>query len=173
MWQLSCSIVFIHPVRTFWLIFFPYFVLQLEGRSSSAFVSCCLICPFAYEFQLLLHYCLVKYCFVSSSIKKSLTVEKAHGAWESSDDSRNKLMRVASTSKLISKVAKNADKYVLVCYIKQENLRVKILWNHTILVSLLVYMLRTFLHLWFYCEYLHNLPIWCSRWAWNFKIIVK
>lgn len=47
-----------------------------------------------------------------------MTIEKAHGAWESSDDSRNKLMRVASTSKLISKVAKNADKYVLVCYIK-------------------------------------------------------
>ncbi|RMC12454.1 hypothetical protein DUI87_09970 [Hirundo rustica rustica] len=47
----------------------------------------------------------------AKSIKKSLTVEKAHGAWESSDDSRNKLMRVASTSKLISKVAKNADKH--------------------------------------------------------------
>ncbi|XP_053794073.1 echinoderm microtubule-associated protein-like 4 isoform X4 [Vidua chalybeata] len=44
----------------------------------------------------------------AKSIKKSLTVEKA---WESSDDSRNKLMRVASTSKLISKVAKNADKH--------------------------------------------------------------
>ncbi|XP_053829319.1 echinoderm microtubule-associated protein-like 4 isoform X4 [Vidua macroura] len=47
----------------------------------------------------------------AKSIKKSLTVEKAHSAWESSDDSRNKLMRVASTSKLISKVAKNADKH--------------------------------------------------------------
>ncbi|KFZ64171.1 Echinoderm microtubule-associated protein-like 4, partial [Podiceps cristatus] len=48
----------------------------------------------------------------AKSIKKSLTAEKPHSAWESSDDSRNKLLRVASTSKLISKVAKNADKYV-------------------------------------------------------------
>uniref|UniRef100_A0A8C0B6I6 EMAP like 4 n=1 Tax=Buteo japonicus TaxID=224669 RepID=A0A8C0B6I6_9AVES len=50
----------------------------------------------------------------AKSIKKSLTAEKPHSAWESSDDSRNKLLRVASTSKLISKVAKNADKYVSV-----------------------------------------------------------
>uniref|UniRef100_A0A8C3KVQ9 Echinoderm microtubule-associated protein-like 4 n=1 Tax=Calidris pygmaea TaxID=425635 RepID=A0A8C3KVQ9_9CHAR len=47
----------------------------------------------------------------AKSIKKSLTSEKPHSAWESSDDSRNKLLRVASTSKLISKVAKNADKH--------------------------------------------------------------
>ncbi|XP_030355183.1 echinoderm microtubule-associated protein-like 4 isoform X5 [Strigops habroptila] len=47
----------------------------------------------------------------AKSIKKSLTAEKPHSAWESSDDSRNKLLRVASTSKLISKVAKNADKH--------------------------------------------------------------
>ncbi|XP_071662148.1 echinoderm microtubule-associated protein-like 4 isoform X7 [Patagioenas fasciata] len=45
----------------------------------------------------------------AKSIKK--TAEKPHGAWESSDDSRNKLLRVASTSKLISKVVKNADKH--------------------------------------------------------------
>ncbi|OXB61984.1 hypothetical protein ASZ78_002629 [Callipepla squamata] len=45
----------------------------------------------------------------AKSIKRSLTAEKPHSAWESSDDSRNKLLRVASTSKLISKVAKNAD----------------------------------------------------------------
>ncbi|OXB77960.1 UNVERIFIED_CONTAM: hypothetical protein H355_003183 [Colinus virginianus] len=47
----------------------------------------------------------------AKSIKRSLTAEKPHSAWESSDDSRNKLLRVASTSKLISKVAKNADKH--------------------------------------------------------------
>ncbi|XP_053917230.1 echinoderm microtubule-associated protein-like 4 isoform X4 [Cuculus canorus] len=47
----------------------------------------------------------------AKSIKKSLTAEKPHSAWDSSDDSRNKLLRVASTSKLISKVAKNADKH--------------------------------------------------------------
>ncbi|XP_074753224.1 echinoderm microtubule-associated protein-like 4 isoform X5 [Athene noctua] len=47
----------------------------------------------------------------AKSIKKSLTAEKPHSTWESSDDSRNKLLRVASTSKLISKVAKNADKH--------------------------------------------------------------
>ncbi|XP_040406539.1 echinoderm microtubule-associated protein-like 4 isoform X15 [Cygnus olor] len=47
----------------------------------------------------------------AKSIKRSLTAEKPHSAWEGSDDSRNKLLRVASTSKLISKVAKNADKH--------------------------------------------------------------
>ncbi|XP_065535360.1 echinoderm microtubule-associated protein-like 4 isoform X5 [Lathamus discolor] len=47
----------------------------------------------------------------AKSIKKSLTAEKPHSAWESSDDSRNKLLRVASTSKLISKVAKSVDKH--------------------------------------------------------------
>uniref|UniRef100_A0A8B9SER7 Echinoderm microtubule-associated protein-like 4 n=1 Tax=Apteryx owenii TaxID=8824 RepID=A0A8B9SER7_APTOW len=47
----------------------------------------------------------------AKSIKRSLTAEKPHSVWESSDDSRNKLLRVASTSKLISKVAKNADKH--------------------------------------------------------------
>ncbi|KAM9016267.1 echinoderm microtubule-associated protein-like 4 isoform 6-T6 [Ara ararauna] len=47
----------------------------------------------------------------AKSVKKSLTAEKPHSAWESSDDSRNKLLRVASTSKLIAKVAKNADKH--------------------------------------------------------------
>ncbi|XP_040522718.2 echinoderm microtubule-associated protein-like 4 isoform X8 [Gallus gallus] len=47
----------------------------------------------------------------AKSIKRSLTAEKPHSAWESSDDGRNKLLRVASTSKLISKVAKNADKH--------------------------------------------------------------
>lgn len=90
-------------------------MLQLEGGSSSAFVSCCLICHLHTSsscYVVTLLSCNCKIFFVSSSIKKSLTVEKAHSAWESSDDSRNKLMRVASTSKLISKVAKNADKYV-------------------------------------------------------------
>lgn len=135
-------------------------MLQLEGRSSSAFVSCCLICPFAYEFQLLLYYYLVIviFFFVSSSIKKSLTIEKAHGAWESSDDSRNKLMRVASTSKLISKVAKNADKYVLVWYIKARELESQnIMKSHNSSELTGVYA-RTFC-IFVYTEYLHNLPV--------------
>uniref|UniRef100_A0A8C0B6Z0 EMAP like 4 n=1 Tax=Buteo japonicus TaxID=224669 RepID=A0A8C0B6Z0_9AVES len=61
----------------------------------------------------------------AKSIKKSLTAEKPHSAWESSDDSRNKLLRVASTSKLISKVAKNADKYVSVWCIKAKGEYIK------------------------------------------------
>uniref|UniRef100_A0A8D0L4R1 Echinoderm microtubule-associated protein-like 4 n=1 Tax=Sphenodon punctatus TaxID=8508 RepID=A0A8D0L4R1_SPHPU len=45
------------------------------------------------------------------SVKRSSTLEKSHNAWECSEDSRNKLLRAASTSKLLSKVAKNADKH--------------------------------------------------------------
>ncbi|ELW71686.1 Echinoderm microtubule-associated protein-like 4 [Tupaia chinensis] len=48
----------------------------------------------------------------TKSIKRPpLTVEKSHNSWENSDDSRNKLLRTASTSKLISKVIKNTDKH--------------------------------------------------------------
>ncbi|NP_001366302.1 echinoderm microtubule-associated protein-like 4 isoform 6 [Mus musculus] len=45
------------------------------------------------------------------SIKRPPTAEKSHNSWENSDDSRNKLMKTVSTSKLISKVIKNADKH--------------------------------------------------------------
>uniref|UniRef100_A0A7M4FB95 Echinoderm microtubule-associated protein-like 4 n=1 Tax=Crocodylus porosus TaxID=8502 RepID=A0A7M4FB95_CROPO len=47
----------------------------------------------------------------AKSVKRSSTADKSHSVWESSDDSRNKLLRAASTSKLIAKVAKNADKH--------------------------------------------------------------
>ncbi|XP_077669970.1 echinoderm microtubule-associated protein-like 4 isoform X4 [Eretmochelys imbricata] len=47
----------------------------------------------------------------AKSIKRTSTAEKSHSMWDNSDDSRNKLLRAASTSKLISKVAKNAEKH--------------------------------------------------------------
>nr|XP_033792272.1 echinoderm microtubule-associated protein-like 4 isoform X3 [Geotrypetes seraphini] len=47
----------------------------------------------------------------AKSVKRSSTVERPHSIWDGSDDSRNKLLRVSSASKLISKVAKNADKH--------------------------------------------------------------
>uniref|UniRef100_A0A8D2JST6 Echinoderm microtubule-associated protein-like 4 n=1 Tax=Sciurus vulgaris TaxID=55149 RepID=A0A8D2JST6_SCIVU len=47
----------------------------------------------------------------AKSIKRPPTTEKPHNSWENSDDSRNKLLRTASTSKLISKVIKNTDKH--------------------------------------------------------------
>ncbi|XP_060025592.1 echinoderm microtubule-associated protein-like 4 isoform X8 [Lagenorhynchus albirostris] len=47
----------------------------------------------------------------TKSIKRPPTAEKSHNSWENSDDSRNKLLRAVSTSKLISKVIKNADKH--------------------------------------------------------------
>ncbi|XP_069881570.1 echinoderm microtubule-associated protein-like 4 isoform X3 [Dipodomys merriami] len=47
----------------------------------------------------------------AKSIKRPLTTEKSHNSWENSDDTRNKLLRAATTSKLISKVIKNADKH--------------------------------------------------------------
>ncbi|CAK7297933.1 Echinoderm microtubule-associated protein-like 4 [Vulpes lagopus] len=47
----------------------------------------------------------------TKSIKRTPTAEKSHNSWENSDESRNKLLRAVSTSKLISKVIKNADKH--------------------------------------------------------------
>ncbi|XP_043840333.1 echinoderm microtubule-associated protein-like 4 isoform X5 [Dromiciops gliroides] len=47
----------------------------------------------------------------AKSIKRPSPAEKSSGTWENSDDSRIKLLQVASTSKLISKVIKNADKH--------------------------------------------------------------
>ena len=46
----------------------------------------------------------------AKSIKRPPTAEKSHNSWENSDDSRNKLLKTVSTSKLISKVIKNTDK---------------------------------------------------------------
>ncbi|KAM6460441.1 echinoderm microtubule-associated protein-like 4 isoform 6-T6 [Liasis olivaceus] len=47
----------------------------------------------------------------AKSLKRLSTVEKSHSAWESSEDSRNKLVRATSASKLIPKSGKNADKH--------------------------------------------------------------
>ncbi|XP_075811724.1 echinoderm microtubule-associated protein-like 4 isoform X2 [Microtus pennsylvanicus] len=47
----------------------------------------------------------------TKSIKRPPTAEKSHNSWENSDDSRNKLLKTVSTSKLISKVIKSADKH--------------------------------------------------------------
>lgn len=51
----------------------------------------------------------VKSSASGKSIKRS-AIEKSHGPWENSEDSR-KLMRAPSASKLISKSGKNADKH--------------------------------------------------------------
>ncbi|XP_033000747.1 echinoderm microtubule-associated protein-like 4 isoform X1 [Lacerta agilis] len=53
----------------------------------------------------------VKSSAPGKSVKRSSTLEKSHSAWESSEESRNKLMRATSASKLISKSGKNADKH--------------------------------------------------------------
>ncbi|XP_072265891.1 echinoderm microtubule-associated protein-like 4 isoform X3 [Pyxicephalus adspersus] len=47
----------------------------------------------------------------TKSVKRSSTLDKTHNAWESSDDSRNRLKRAVSTSKLISKASKVSDKH--------------------------------------------------------------
>ncbi|CAH2254713.1 echinoderm microtubule-associated -like 4 isoform X1 [Pelobates cultripes] len=44
------------------------------------------------------------------SVKRSSTIEKSH-MWDNADDSKNKLMRASSTSKLTSKVSKATDKH--------------------------------------------------------------
>ncbi|XP_016071812.1 PREDICTED: echinoderm microtubule-associated protein-like 4 isoform X3 [Miniopterus natalensis] len=47
----------------------------------------------------------------TKSIKRPPAAEKSHNSWDNSDDSRNKLLKAVSTSKLISKVIKNTDKH--------------------------------------------------------------
>uniref|UniRef100_A0A8C5T0B1 EMAP like 4 n=1 Tax=Laticauda laticaudata TaxID=8630 RepID=A0A8C5T0B1_LATLA len=47
----------------------------------------------------------------AKSLKRLSTVEKSQSTWESSEDSRNKLIRATSASKLIPKSGKNADKH--------------------------------------------------------------
>uniref|UniRef100_A0A8C0WH20 Echinoderm microtubule-associated protein-like 4 n=1 Tax=Castor canadensis TaxID=51338 RepID=A0A8C0WH20_CASCN len=47
----------------------------------------------------------------TKSIKRPPAAEKPHNSWENSDDSRNKLLKTVSTSKLISKVIKNTEKH--------------------------------------------------------------
>ncbi|KAM3931872.1 echinoderm microtubule-associated protein-like 4 isoform 4-T4 [Leptodactylus fuscus] len=47
----------------------------------------------------------------AKSVKRSSTVDKSHSTWDNSDDSRNKLMRAASTSKLASKGSKASEKH--------------------------------------------------------------
>lgn len=43
--------------------------------------------------------------------KRGSGMERAHSStWESGEDSRNRLVKAASTSKLLAKVVKNADK---------------------------------------------------------------
>ncbi|CAH2254719.1 echinoderm microtubule-associated -like 4 isoform X4 [Pelobates cultripes] len=46
----------------------------------------------------------------AKSVKRSSTIEKSH-MWDNADDSKNKLMRASSTSKLTSKVSKATDKH--------------------------------------------------------------
>ncbi|XP_075719365.1 echinoderm microtubule-associated protein-like 4 isoform X2 [Rhinoderma darwinii] len=46
----------------------------------------------------------------TKSVKRS-TTDKSHNTWENSDDSRNRLMRAASTSKLTSKASKASEKH--------------------------------------------------------------
>ncbi|XP_069811367.1 echinoderm microtubule-associated protein-like 4 isoform X4 [Dendropsophus ebraccatus] len=47
----------------------------------------------------------------AKSVKRSSTIEKSHNSWDNSDDSRNRLMRAASTSKLTSKASKASEKH--------------------------------------------------------------
>uniref|UniRef100_A0A098M0H5 Echinoderm microtubule-associated protein-like 4 n=1 Tax=Hypsiglena sp. JMG-2014 TaxID=1550645 RepID=A0A098M0H5_9SAUR len=53
----------------------------------------------------------VKSSAPGKSLKRLSTVEKPQSTWESSEDSRNKLIRATSASKLIPKSGKNADKH--------------------------------------------------------------
>lgn len=46
------------------------------------------------------------------SVKRSSGMERSQSStWDSSEENRNRLVKAASTSKLLAKVVKNADRY--------------------------------------------------------------
>lgn len=47
------------------------------------------------------------------SVKRSSGMERSRSSnWDTSDENKNKLVKAASTSKLLAKVVKNAERYV-------------------------------------------------------------
>lgn len=55
------------------------------------------------------------------SVKRSSGMERSQSStWDSSDRNKNKLVKAASTSKLLAKAVKNADKYATLKYTPQR-----------------------------------------------------
>lgn len=59
------------------------------------------------------------------SVKRSSGMERSQSStWESSEDNKNKLVKAASTSKLLAKVVKNSERYVhfhITCTLHSEH----------------------------------------------------
>lgn len=59
-------------------------------------------------------FCAVWFVSRGHSVKRGGGMERSHSTtWESGEENRNKLVKAASTSKLLAKVVKNAEKLVI------------------------------------------------------------
>ncbi len=64
---------------------------------------------------MLVHHCdTICLCvFRGPSVKRSSGMERSQSStWDTSEENKNKLVKAASTSKLLAKVVKNAERYV-------------------------------------------------------------
>lgn len=73
----------------------------------------------------LLEHCCDTVCvcvFRGPSVKRSSGMERSRSSnWDTSDENKNKLVKAASTSKLLAKVVKNAERYVHTLRWKSQN----------------------------------------------------
>uniref|UniRef100_A0A3Q4GPC0 EMAP like 4 n=1 Tax=Neolamprologus brichardi TaxID=32507 RepID=A0A3Q4GPC0_NEOBR len=82
--------------------------LQIYKRLRDSSSSSCLQA----EPRLVLQYSLCACVFRGPSVKRSSGMERSQSStWDTSDENRNKLVKAASTSKLLAKVVKNTERY--------------------------------------------------------------
>uniref|UniRef100_A0A3Q2VHR0 EMAP like 4 n=1 Tax=Haplochromis burtoni TaxID=8153 RepID=A0A3Q2VHR0_HAPBU len=82
--------------------------LQIYKRLRDSSSSSCLQA----EPRLVLQYSLCVCVFRGPSVKRSSGMERSQSStWDTSDENRNKLVKAASTSKLLAKVVKNTERY--------------------------------------------------------------
>uniref|UniRef100_A0A3Q4GPD6 EMAP like 4 n=1 Tax=Neolamprologus brichardi TaxID=32507 RepID=A0A3Q4GPD6_NEOBR len=86
--------------------------LQIYKRLRDSSSSSCLQA----EPRLVLQYSLCACVFRGPSVKRSSGMERSQSStWDTSDENRNKLVKAASTSKLLAKVVKNTERYRRTC----------------------------------------------------------
>lgn len=89
--------------------------LQIYKRLRDSSSSSCLQA----EPRLALQYSLCACVFRGPSVKRSSGMERSQSStWDTSDENRNKLVKAASTSKLLAKVVKNTERYRRIAHVQ-------------------------------------------------------
>uniref|UniRef100_A0AAX7TT02 EMAP like 4 n=1 Tax=Astatotilapia calliptera TaxID=8154 RepID=A0AAX7TT02_ASTCA len=89
--------------------------LQIYKRLRDSSSSSCLQA----EPRLVLQYSLCACVFRGPSVKRSSGMERSQSStWDTSDENRNKLVKAASTSKLLAKVVKNTERYRRIAHVQ-------------------------------------------------------